>query len=249
MIQEEKTLTLNIEKVAYGGKGIATHEGKKIFIADAIIGDKVEVAITKEQKSFCEAKLLRILEKSPDRIKSPCSYSETCGGCGWIDVNQNKQNEFKENFIGESFARIAKEPIKVPVQYKDSPKSFYYRNRILLRGTYDKGLVTVGFFGRESHTQIAINHCKIAHPSINELITYLNKQILKKKRKQKFRLEIQALPSPKARNEKDQGLLITLHPIERNHELQDLYEVLKKILFMQTSMLPMGAEKIFFGSF
>ena len=65
----------------------------------------------------------------------------------------------------------------------------------------------------------------IAHEAHNRLIHYLNELTLEKTRSQKFRLEVQV--QPKLYENKSPCLLITLIPIEKKHELQDLYLALE----------------------
>ena len=223
--KNEETIELEIKRVAYGGKGIGLYKNKTTFVPKTIEGDLIEATLVKEHKKYCEANLLQIKEKSPFRIDSPCIYSKECGGCQWIDVDNKKQIEYKENFIKDSFERIGKTKLTVPLSFFDSKESFYYRNRILFRETYTNGSLKLGFFAQESHNQVHVGHCKIAHPAINDLLVFLNQKKLEKKRTQKFRLEVQVLPTHYKNNEPH--LLITIHPVERNHELEPLLKVLQ----------------------
>jgi len=220
-----KKLSTKIEKVIYGGLGLGTHEGKKVLIPDTFTGDFVDYEVTKDHKNYSEGKVLQTLEQSSQRIPSPCVYSQECGGCQWVDIDYKAQVEAKAFFIQEAFERIGKLEIDNPIPVTPSVKKLHYRNRILLRGTLEDGKVSVGFFQKESHTQIPIKKCMIAHEAHNNLIHYLNGLTTKKTRSQKFRLEIQV--QPKLYEDKSPCLLITLIPIEKKHELQDLYSALE----------------------
>ncbi len=215
-----KKLSIKIEKVIYGGLGLGTYEGKKVFIPETFTGDSVHYEVTKDHKNYSEGRVLQTLEQSSHRIPSPCVYSEKCGGCQWINIDYKSQLEAKASFIQEAFERLGGLEIKSPIPMTPSSQRFHYRNRILLRGTLENGKVTVGFFQKESHTQIPIKKCMIAHEAHNRLIHYLNEVTLEKTRSQKFRLEIQV--QPKLYENKSPCLLITLIPIEKKHELQDL---------------------------
>lgn len=220
----EKLIT-EIEKVVYGGKGLGTQDEKKVFIPDTFTGDQVHYEVMKDHKNFVEGRALEILEKSPHRIPSPCPYSQRCGGCQWIGIDYKAQVKAKASFIEEAFERIGKHKLTAPVSITPSSKQLGYRNRIQLRGSFKDGKVFVGFFEKESHTQIHVKECLISHEAHNKLISYLNELKLPKKRTQKFRLEVQVQPA--LFDKKSPCLLITLIPIERKHELEDIYTALK----------------------
>lgn len=222
----QKSQELEIEKVVYGGKGLGSFEGKKTFVGKTIAGDKVCFNLTKESKNYNEGTIKKFIKKSPHRTESPCTYSNECGGCQWMSVKKEKQIEYKKEFIRESFKRIGKTNIEQEIKLTTSQKPYHYRNRILLRATLEERKLQVGFFKDSSHTQIHIKKCMIAHPAHNELIKYINQSVFKNTRKQKLRLEVQVLP--KLSNENKPCLLITLHPIEKNHDLLTVLTTLKK---------------------
>lgn len=217
--------SVKIEKVVYGAKGLGTHHEKKVFIPKTFTGDEVTFEVLKDTPSYQEARATSFLAKSPYRRQSPCQYFSRCGGCQWLDIKDKNQTEAKSGFIRESLERIGKIKIQRPVPVSSSPDLLHYRNRILLRGTFEEGRIHVGFFEESSHKQIPINQCKIAHDAHNNLIDYLNSLSLEKIRKQKFRLEVQVLPE--AHKKSEPTLLIILIPIEKKHALHELYKALK----------------------
>ena len=69
--------------MSFGGRGIAKSEGKVFFIRGAIVGDEVEIEITKNKKRFAEANTLKIVKKAEDSLLAPCPVADECGGCQW----------------------------------------------------------------------------------------------------------------------------------------------------------------------
>ena len=53
-------LTLEIHDVAFGGKGVARHDGKVYFIPFTIPGEKVTARVTRQKKNFGEAELVTV---------------------------------------------------------------------------------------------------------------------------------------------------------------------------------------------
>ena len=63
---------LRIEKLVYGGSGLARREGKVVFIPFTVPGDLVEARIVSDKKGFSRAAVTKILEPGTGRIAPPC---------------------------------------------------------------------------------------------------------------------------------------------------------------------------------
>ena len=74
-------IELTISELAYGGDGVARHEGQVIFIPFTAPGEKVKVLVTEVHKTFSRGRLLEVIEPSADRVVPPCSLFMKCGGC------------------------------------------------------------------------------------------------------------------------------------------------------------------------
>ena len=73
--------TALIATVTHDGKGIATIDGKKVFIAGALAGEEVRFQRRKVRRNYDEAELLEVLLPSADRIEPRCDAYGVCGGC------------------------------------------------------------------------------------------------------------------------------------------------------------------------
>ncbi|HEX9427228.1 MAG TPA: TRAM domain-containing protein, partial [Candidatus Polarisedimenticolia bacterium] len=69
-----------IEDLAFGGRGVARHEGLVFFIEGALPGESVRVRVRRKRSGFAEAELLQVLSRSPDRTVPPCDHYGECGG-------------------------------------------------------------------------------------------------------------------------------------------------------------------------
>ena len=56
-------IRVEIENMAFGGRGIARHKGRVLFVQGAFTGDEVDVEIVKEKKSHSFAKAIRNFTK------------------------------------------------------------------------------------------------------------------------------------------------------------------------------------------
>jgi 23S rRNA (uracil1939-C5)-methyltransferase len=122
-------LTLTIEGAAFKGKGVAKVDGLAIFVPGTMPDDVVRARIVKRRKSYREAKMLELLEESPDRITPKCQHANVCGGCSWQHVPYHKQLEFKTGQVTDHIRRIA--GLDTPVLPAiGSDQEFYYRNKM-----------------------------------------------------------------------------------------------------------------------
>lgn len=121
---------LTIEKLAFGGQGIARKEGFVVFVKGAIPGDRVLVRPLRNRRAFAEAELLEILAPSPDRISPPCPYAGLCGGCQWQHLTYARQLAAKRLFVAEALDHLAGLPHAPVLETIPSPDLFAYRNKM-----------------------------------------------------------------------------------------------------------------------
>ncbi len=129
-LKKGHTVELNIERMAYGGRGIARLDGFVIFVRGAVPGDRIMARIYKKKKDYAEAGLVELLDASSDRIETACPYAGYCGGCQWQHVAYEKQLEFKREHVKEPLERIAglKDVTVRPLLPSDNV--FGYRNKM-----------------------------------------------------------------------------------------------------------------------
>jgi 23S rRNA (uracil1939-C5)-methyltransferase len=129
-LRKEDLLDLTIDKVAFGGNGVARRDGFVIFVRGGLPGDKVSARIVKKKKSYAEAIISEILMPSPDRIEAPCPYFSQCGGCKWQNALYARQLRYKKDHVSEALAHIASLPPTVIRDTVPSESEFAYRNKM-----------------------------------------------------------------------------------------------------------------------
>ena len=98
-------LRLTIEKLIYGGDGLARTDQGVVFVPKTAVGDVVEAEIIESKKDYATARVTKILEASPDRQEPYCPNYATEGCCHWQHIQYAKQVEYKESIIRESLKR------------------------------------------------------------------------------------------------------------------------------------------------
>ncbi len=130
IVKKGNVLELEIEKLAFGGRGLARENGLAVFVERAIPGDKVRAKVFRKKKNHAEARLLEVISASPFRVAPPCRYSGFCGGCTWQALDYSKQVSFKGEHVVESLEHLGqlREVCVHPVIPSD--QIFAYRNKM-----------------------------------------------------------------------------------------------------------------------
>jgi 23S rRNA (uracil1939-C5)-methyltransferase len=155
---------VSIERLAYGGDGVARHEGKVIFVPFSVPGDELDVEVIEDHPRFSRAKILDVVKVSKDRIDAPCPVFGQCGGCQWQNMHYKKQAEHKENIFRETLRHLGGMNDLLIEPLIAAEQIWEYRRRIQIKVN---GAGQVGFFGRSSHDLVPVLECLIAHPQLN----------------------------------------------------------------------------------
>lgn len=112
------------------GKSLARHEGKVIFMENAVPGDIVTVRLIKNKKDWAEGQVIQITGFSPERVQPFCKHFGVCGGCQWQMLPYEKQLAYKQDQVLQSLTRIGKLELPEIRPILGSEKTRYYRNKL-----------------------------------------------------------------------------------------------------------------------
>jgi len=170
-------LLLTIEKLIYGGDGLARlpadakGPGKVVFVPFVLAGEQVEAALTEQKPGFARARAETVIEPSPHRVRPPCPYFCQCGGCHYQHASYEHQLEIKRGILSETLRRTAKIELPCDIQVHASPP-WNYRNRTRLR-VQKQPAFAAGYFKLASHELLPVEECPISSPLINRAISAL----------------------------------------------------------------------------
>jgi 23S rRNA (uracil1939-C5)-methyltransferase len=170
-----KCLELMIEKLIYGGDGLARlpanerGPGKTVFVPGVLEGERVEAILVEEKPGFARARVDRLLEPSPNRIEPPCPYFSRCGGCDYQHTGYDHQLEIKAAILRETLRRQGKIELDTDLVLHRSPE-WHYRNRTRFQVRNAPEFVA-GFFVSRSHNVLAVTECPISSPLVNRALS------------------------------------------------------------------------------
>jgi len=99
-------LELRVDRLAYGGQGVARDHDFVIFIRGALPGDLVRARVTKRKQRHAEARAVELLEASPLRVAAPCAHADACGGCEWQSLAYTAQLRFKQEQVVDALSHL-----------------------------------------------------------------------------------------------------------------------------------------------
>ncbi|WP_418472239.1 23S rRNA (uracil(1939)-C(5))-methyltransferase RlmD [Eubacterium sp.] len=170
-MQKNDELILKIEDMGVDGAGIGKADGMTFFVKDAVIGDVVRAKVMKLKKTYGYARLMELLEASPDRVEPKCPYYRQCGGCQIQALSYEKQLEFKERKVRNNLERIggfSEIPMEPIVGMEES---YHYRNKAQFPvGTDKDGHIVTGFYAGRTHTIIPNRDCALGLPVNREIL-------------------------------------------------------------------------------
>ena len=139
--KQGEELELGVDALAYGGAGVARLDGYVLFVQGGVPGDRVRARVTKRKRGYAEARLVELVEPSPDRIDPRAPHP----GAPWQVLPYERQLAEKESQVREALARIGGfeappvEPIVPAVEH------WRYRNKLEYSFGEDDGELLLGF--------------------------------------------------------------------------------------------------------
>lgn len=171
---------LTVEKAVAGGAGLGRHEGRVWLVSGALPGDRIEATAVRTHASWVEAKVVSILEPSPDRRPPPCPFQGRCGGCPWMPLEDYAQRFWKRAIVVDAFSRIGglrDVPVRPTVA---SPRSLGYRNKVEFAvGRGGDGGRVVGLHVAASATDLVdVDRCLLLDDGANRILATARRFLL-----------------------------------------------------------------------
>lgn len=170
-VEKNQLVTVKIEDMTDKGEGIGKVNGYTLFLKDTVMGDVVEARVMKTKKTYGYARLLRVLEPSPDRREPRCPVAGPCGGCQLQSMTYEAQLRFKERKVREHLIRLGGQenpPVRPTLGMEDP---WEYRNKAQFPvGRGRDGQVIAGFYGARSHRIVETERCFLGGPVQQEIL-------------------------------------------------------------------------------
>ncbi len=97
-------IELRIDSLAHGGEGVGRlgEGGYVVFVSGALPGDLVKAVVVKRKRSYAHARLVEVLQESPDRIAPTAKHP----GVAWQVLPYERQLLIKREQVEDALRRI-----------------------------------------------------------------------------------------------------------------------------------------------
>ncbi|WP_309713920.1 TRAM domain-containing protein [Pseudolysinimonas sp.] len=169
-----REIEVEATNMAHGGESVARYEGRVVFVADAIPGERVVARVTADaKKSFWRAETVRVLEPSPHRrahIWPEASVerdpADRPGGADYGHIDLAHQRALKAHVLVDALSRMAKVEREVVVEaLPGAPDGTGWRTRERLHAAADG---TLGPYAARSHRVIPVADLPLAVAAVRE---------------------------------------------------------------------------------
>ncbi|GAA2988668.1 tRNA/tmRNA/rRNA uracil-C5-methylase (TrmA/RlmC/RlmD family) [Microbacterium terrae] len=171
-----ETIDLDITGVAHGGVFVGRHEGRVVFVPDAIPGERVRVRLTDtSKKSFWRGDALEVLDASPHRRPHVWRQADIDvapearpGGADFGHIELGEQRRLKLQVLREAFERVGgidSAPVAIEAPDGDSADGTGWRTRVSLHVDGDG---RIGPFAARSHRVVPVEDLPLATPAVAE---------------------------------------------------------------------------------
>ena len=161
---------MTVEKWVYGGDSLARVDGRVVMTPYLIPGETARVDQTEDRRGLIRAVARDVVTPSPERVDPPCPYFFRCGGCHYQHAAYEFQVQQKAAILREQLRRVGRIQYEGEIAVVSGPP-LGYRNRSQFH--VDRG--RIGYYGEGSHELVAIDHCPISSPRLNEALGELVK--------------------------------------------------------------------------
>jgi len=165
----QKSIELVIESLAYLGAGVARHGGCVHFVPGTAPGERVVAEVARRHKNFNEARVVQILEPSPDRIPRCCVLpsGEPLPGAVYDHLRYDAEVRAKAGQLAGFLNRRGNGAPAVEVEAVASPKDLHYRNKAVLHAGVDGAARRLGYWNGDRTRVLDVVACPFACHEIN----------------------------------------------------------------------------------
>jgi 23S rRNA (uracil1939-C5)-methyltransferase len=163
-------MKLKIDKVVYGGYGLAKENNTVYFVPYTLPDEEVEIEVVEDKKDYKLGRLVDVLKPSEYRVKPACEYFTACGGCDFQHMTYENQLLLKKEILKDQLLRIGKIETEIE-KIIPSKEPFRYRNRTQLK--FDGK--NLGFYKKDSNDLVNVDYCLLLKEDIEKLLNPLKK--------------------------------------------------------------------------
>lgn len=152
---------INVSGLSHDLRGIAHHQGKTIFIQNALPGETVTLRYLAKHRQYDEAEAIEIVNPATDRTAPLCPHYQRCGGCSAQHIAPPAQLAHKQKILLEQlqhFGHVIPQTVLPPLT---GPVWSYRRKaRLGVKFLASKNQLMVGFREKQGRYITDLTRCE-----------------------------------------------------------------------------------------
>lgn len=170
---------LEITGLSHDGRGITHLDGKTCFVDGAVPGDRITLTIIAEERNFFNARLIKIISPSTQRLEPFCDKYAECGGCQLQHLNIDAQRHWKsENFFTQLKQQLNTENCDFVETLISKERSYRRRARLALEIDKKDKQARFGFRRSQDNRLVDIEYCPVLNDALNQTIQQARTKLL-----------------------------------------------------------------------
>ena len=153
-------------------------DGRAVFVPGALPGETVRAEIVRAAKRYCEARLVEVLDPSPERRAPDCPHYGVCGGCQGRHMTYAETLRLKRGRVRDALVRIGglDSPEVFPVIGCDSPDRTRNKAEFPI-GRDAGGRIAIGAHMAGSRTVVPLDDCLLQKPAAVRAMRWLSERL------------------------------------------------------------------------
>ena len=170
---------LTSESVDLDAQGLAhAQDGKVVFVENALLGERVDVDLTRNKPSYAKGRAVNWHRNSSQRVMPQCPHFGVCGGCAMQHIEASAQLAIKQRVLEDNFWHIGKLKAEQWLSPLDGPRWRYRtRARLTARWVDKKGGMLLGFHERKSSYVAVMDSCEILPARVSQMLPALKEML------------------------------------------------------------------------
>lgn len=182
MLEENQIAEVEIIDVNHMGKGVGKIDNFVVFVDGVITGDWAQIKIIESKKNYAVGKLLKIIEKSEQRVVPACDHFEKCGGCQLMHMNYEEQLKYKKNRVINELNRANIDTSNVLINDTLGMEDpFRYRNKTAFSVMKKNNEIHIGPYEQGTYNTVDIEGCLIQSEKADETVSLFKDLMIKYK--------------------------------------------------------------------
>ncbi|MDR0956351.1 MAG: 23S rRNA (uracil(1939)-C(5))-methyltransferase RlmD [Endomicrobium sp.] len=168
MTIKNKIINVISEKIVFPGRSLCRcSDGIALFAEGILPGERGNVFVLKDKKTFREGILENITLRSKERVNPICLSFGFCGGCTFQNTSYETQIKYKQEYVEEILGFIGIKISKILI----SPQIWNYRNKMEFSFFNSGGMVELGLHKKNSFDKyISVPPCFIADKDFLQIV-------------------------------------------------------------------------------